>query len=80
MADQYLTHVVQLVVVPAGHSINSERATSVEIHDEGGGAFVEVVQHSRGEAGIAIDPDEWSAIRDAIERMLTEAAGMGSDD
>lgn len=48
-------------------------ATTVEIIDEAAGEFVVVEQHGRTGIGkIMINPEEWPAIRRAIDRMIRE--------
>ena len=65
----YETRTVGFVVVPEGEAIFIERATRVSISDEGGGEFVSACQES-GE--LRIDPDEWPAIRDAVDKAVKE--------
>jgi len=59
-----------LTVLPAGESILSEQATLVELVDEAAGPFLAVTQ-DRG--AVRIDPDEWPALRAAINRMVRVA-------
>lgn len=70
---KYETRVTKLVVLPVGEATYSEMATEIEICDEAAGEFVEVVQHGRVDIGkITINPEEWPAIRGAIDRMIAE--------
>ena len=65
--------VLSVVVAPEGEAIFSESATVVRIEDEGGGEYVVVSQESvPGLGNIAINPEEWPALRDAIDRMVKE--------
>lgn len=65
--------VLSVVVAPEGEAIFSESATVVRIDDEGGGEYVVVSQESvPGRGNIAINPEEWPALRDAIDRMVKE--------
>lgn len=65
--------VLSVVVAPEGEAIFSESATVVRIEDEGGGEYVVVSQESVPERGnIAINPEEWPALRDAIDRIVKE--------
>lgn len=65
--------VTRIVLVPDGEPLFSETATTVEIEDEAGGEFVEVSQHGFTDAGkIQINPEEWPALRAAINRMVRE--------
>lgn len=61
------TLVNSLVILPKGDSLFSERAIIVGMEDDAGGPYV-VVKQERGE--IALDPEEWPLVREAIERML----------
>lgn len=71
----YETHIMALIVKPVDQPIFSEMATIVRIEDEAGGPFVEVEQHGRTDIGkICIDPNEWPALRDAIDKMIAVCA------
>lgn len=63
----FSTHTTALAVTPAGKGLLHEAATWVKIDDEGGGPFI-VIEQGRGQ--VAIEPDEWPAIRDAVEQLL----------
>jgi hypothetical protein len=66
----------KLVVAPKGEQVFSEMATWVEIKDDAAGEFVMVTQSGRTDVGqIAIDTDEWPALRDAIDRMIAQCRG-----
>ena len=69
------TRTIEIMVLPEGEPIFSERGTNVKIDDHAGGEFVVVIQHNRTESGIAIDPAEWPAIRGAIDKMVSECRG-----
>ena len=62
-----------MVVLPEDRPIFSEMATTVTIVDEAAGEFVEV-----GQSGdisldkIAINPNEWPALREAIDMMIAQ--------
>lgn len=63
----------QITVAPEGEPIFSEAATHITIEDVAG-EFVKVKQicdHSEN-GTIAINPEEWPAIRDAIDSMIAE--------
>lgn len=67
------TRITSLIVLPEGEPIYSERATIVRIEDEAGGEYIVVSQDSiPGRGNVAINPEEWPDIRDAIERMMKE--------
>ena len=62
----------QISVAPEGDPIFSEMATHISIEDEACGEYVRVVQYGdKAEKGeININPEEWPAIRDAINTMV----------
>ena len=69
----YETRITSLVIAPKSEPIFSECATHVRIVDEAAGEFLEVEQHGRTDLGkIAINPEEWPALRAAIDRMIGE--------
>ena len=69
---KYQLRTTRLTLAQVGEAIFSEMATQVEIDDEGGGEYVMVRQQNEAlENGeIAIDPDEWPMLKEAIEQML----------
>jgi hypothetical protein len=73
---EYETRTLSLIVVAKGHPIFSETATNVEIVDDAGGEYVEVSQHGRLDLGkIAINPEEWPMLREAIDSMVEQCRG-----
>lgn len=64
-----ITRITQLTVAPIGAPIFDERATKIEIADEAGGEFIELVQDDRR---IRLDSDEWPVVRSAVDRMAKE--------
>lgn len=75
--NEYETRVMSVIVAPKGDSLFSEMATKIYIDDEAGGEYVKVEQNRAdgNTHNISIEPDEWPAIRDAIERMLGDCRG-----
>lgn len=69
--------VTQTTVVPVGEPLFSEQSTRVEIQGETDGEFV-VVEQDKGQ--IAINPDEWPAIRDAIDDMVWRCRDAKAND
>lgn len=68
---EYETRTTSMTIVPKGEPLFSEQATQVTTVDEAGGEFVEVCQSgSIGLGKIAINPEEWPALRDAISLMI----------
>jgi hypothetical protein len=73
----YEIRYMKLIVAPVGEEIFSEMATSVEIQNEGAGEFVVVSQTGRNDIGkIAISPEEWGKIRDAIDMQIAQCRGQ----
>jgi hypothetical protein len=64
--------VTQVTLVKEGQPIFSDEAFSIAIEDEAGGEFVTVLCHMRDYGKIAINPDEWEALRGAIDSMVRE--------
>lgn len=73
---KYIVLSTQLTIVPTGQTLNDERATRVALEDDGAGIFVTV---SQDDGAVRIDPDEWPALRDAIERMMVTAVEIERD-
>ena len=76
----YEIRATKLIVAPEGEQVYSEMCTAVEIKDEAAGEFVLVSQTGRTDIGqVAISPEEWPKIRDAIDRMISQCRGVTSD-
>ena len=70
-----ITITTKLCVVPSGKPIYDEAATLVGIDDAGGGLFVTIRQEDNLDTNeVKIDPEEWPAIRAAVNRMVRECA------
>jgi len=69
--SNYRIRVTRLSVLPIGEPIFSERCTEVSIVNEAAGEFVEVSQQSDSKT-IQIDPREWSAIKQAVDQLISE--------
>ena len=59
-----------LIVLPDSEPIFHERATRIEIQDEGAGEFVVLHQHGGGK--FSVEPAEWPMLRAAINRMIRQ--------
>ncbi len=69
----YTARVTRLTVVPDGEALFSELATEISIKDDAGGEFLTVAQDTgQGHAEIRISPEEWPAIRRAINRLIPQ--------
>jgi hypothetical protein len=69
----YEIRTLSILVVPKDQPTFSEYATEIKIVDEAAGEFLEVSQTGRTDLGkIAINPEEWPTLRDAIDRMMKE--------
>ena len=76
----YHTRTLAIMVKPEGEPTFSELATTIQIEDESGGEFVVVSQHGTPEMGqIAINPEEWPTLRDAIDRMIAECRPINAE-
>ena len=66
--------ITQITLVPEGEPIFSENAFVIEINDDAGGEFLSVKSHEEQcrDGEIRINPSEWPALRDAIDRMIKE--------
>jgi hypothetical protein len=65
---EYETLLTAITIKPKGKALYSDEATRISLDDTGGGMFVTV---SQGQREICINPDEWTMLRDSIERMLS---------
>ena len=71
----FTTIITKLCVVPSGKPIHDEAATTIGLDDEGGGLFVVIRQEDNLDTNeVKIDPEEWPAIRAAVNRMVRECA------
>lgn len=69
----YEIRTTSMTVAPKDEPIFSEKATMVEIVDEVSGEYVEVSQSGRTDLGkIAINPEEWPALRKAINLLIVQ--------
>jgi hypothetical protein len=75
----YIIRTTELTVMPEGEPIFSEMATIIRIEDEAAGEFVEIKQQS-GKQAIAVAPEEWPAIKQAVETLLAEIHGQSDKD
>ena len=77
MSKEYETRVTSWTVAPKGEPTFSEMATVVSIDDEAAGEFVTVSQQGRVDLGkIAIDVNEWPALRAAIDEAISECRSV----
>ena len=77
--DSYDVRIIKIAVVPKGQPIFSELSTYVAIEDEAAGEFVKISQeggHTDMAKWITVNPEEWPAIRNAIDYMVWQC---GSD-
>jgi hypothetical protein len=66
--SEYKTRVTQLSVLPPGVQTIGDKSWSIEIEH---GEYVSVSDIHNG-GMIEIDPEEWPALRGAIDRMIGE--------
>ena len=70
-----ITLTTRLCVVPSGKPIHDEAATTIGLDDDSGGLFVVIRQEDNLDTNeVKIDPEEWPAIRAAVNRMVRECA------
>lgn len=73
---QIETRITKLTVLPVGADLFCETAFNVEIDDEAAGEYVKVtsnLEFGKDDCGvIRIDPEEWPALKAAIEQMVKE--------
>lgn len=73
--EKYEVRVTRLTILPPSEPIFSERATHIELRDEAAGEFVVITQDG-GRQDLAkcvvFDPDEWAAIRGAVDYMVQQ--------
>jgi hypothetical protein len=68
----YTTRPMKWSHYPQGDAL-SEQATEIEIIDEGAGEFVTIYQDPSTTNGlVAITPEEWPSLKDAIEAAFAE--------
>jgi len=73
MNDKYESRATSWRVLPKGEPLFSELATVITIDDEAGGEFVTVEQMAMTESRkVAFNPEEWPAIRAAIDHAISE--------
>ena len=71
-SPEYITRTTQFIVAPQGHNTFSDHATTITITDDAGGEFVVVEQNSDRYSNVAINPEEWPALRSAIDKLVGE--------
>lgn len=75
MCAKYETRTMSVLVNKEGADSFEATAMLVAIVDETAGEFVEVTSQITGYDKIAIDPEEWPVLREAINRMVGECRG-----
>ena len=69
----YEIRTLAVLVASKDHPTFSEYATEIKIVDEVDGEFLEVSQCARADLGkIAISPQDWPILRDAIDQMIKQ--------
>ena len=71
--SEYERIVSAVMIKPVGSAIYAEGTTTVEVMDEGAGAYV-VVSQEEGKVGITAE--EWPMIRSAIDDLLHWCEGQ----
>lgn len=70
--EKHDVRIMRISIVPKGEQLFHEGVTHIAIEDECGGEFVTIEQNCERQKAIGIDPEEWPAIRNAIEFMMGE--------
>ena len=69
----YETRTTKLAILPKGEPLYHEGTTEIEIVDDAGGEFLEILQHGEPFSGkIKIDIYEWPTVKAAIDKMIKE--------
>ena len=70
---------IQLVIAPEGEPQFSEQAIIVGLEDEAAGEYITITasvsSNPDNRATIAIDPDEWSYVCEAVAQLMKTAIG-----
>lgn len=72
LKPEYKERLLSVILLPHKAELFSETATTITIEDEGGGEFLIVEQTVEPYGKIAINPDEWPAIRKSINRLISQ--------
>ena len=78
--NDYETRTLKIGVALKVKPIFDESMTTIEIEDESGGEYLKIIQ-SRDEikpGTIYIEPDEWPALKAAIEKMIKECRDVSA--
>ena len=80
----YVVRVTRLSVLPLKEPLFSEQCTHVTIVDEAAGEYLEIEQQSGSSDAkhqtIIVAPDEWPALKQAVETLLSEIDGQNARD
>ena len=77
MSTELETMTTAVVVKPKGAWIHDETATKISIESEGAGHFVQILQEGIIKPGMVhIDPEEWEAIKAAVDRMILDCLAL----
>jgi hypothetical protein len=80
MSNEYVTRKTGITVMPKGEQIFSIKSTHVSIDDEGGGEFVRISQTADTDTYITLDPEEWPAVKAAVDELIKEVRCNICDD
>jgi hypothetical protein len=67
----YIQRITQITVLPEGEAIFSEMAIEITIRDEAAGEYVSL-KALNDEGEIAIEPDNWEAIKATVDQMIAD--------
>lgn len=80
----YVVRVTRLSVLPPKEPLFSEQCTHITIVDEAAGEYLEIEQQS-GSVNVKVQtimvtPEEWPALKQAVETLLSEIHGQNAMD
>jgi hypothetical protein len=78
----YVVRVTRLSVLPPKEPLFSEQCTHITIVDEAAGEYLEIEQQSGSvdvkAQTILVTPEEWPALKQAVETLLAEIHGQNT--
>ena len=60
--------ITRITMVKEGEPLFSEYGYTIQIEDEAAGEYIKITDHHEGE--MSINPEEWPALRAAINKMV----------
>ena len=81
-AKKFQVRATQWHVAKQGDDLYAENSYSIRINDEGGGEFVTILScveqgMGRGDGIISLEPEEWPALKAAIDHAVEQCNQSG---